>query len=71
MGVVLAVKVEAVESRNMRNDCALNRSQKRCFMLFYRFYLYTLAVVLNCLLVILTVEFQRPKRANFHFMHLL
>ena len=35
MGVVLAVNVEAVEGSNMSNVCALNRSQKRCLMMFY------------------------------------
>ena len=30
-----AVNVEAVEGRNVSNDCALNQSQKRCFMMFY------------------------------------
>ena len=55
MGVVLAVNVEEVESRNMSNDCALNQSQKRCSMMFYRFYLCTLTIaVLDCLLVLLT-----------------
>ena len=35
VGVVLAVNVEAVEGRNTSSVCALNRSQKRCFMIFY------------------------------------
>ena len=34
VGVVLAVNVEAVEGRNTGNVWALNRSQKRCFVLF-------------------------------------
>ena len=34
MRVVLAVNVEAVEGRNLSNVCALNRSQKPCFIMF-------------------------------------
>ena len=43
-GVVLALNGEALEGRNMNDDCALNRSQKRCFITFYSilFYSYTL-----------------------------
>ena len=41
VGVVLAVNGEAVESRNMSNDCALNRSQKRCFITFYLIFFYS------------------------------
>ena len=33
MGVVLAVNVKAVGGGNMSNVCALNRSQKRCFIM--------------------------------------
>ena len=63
VGVVLAVNVQAMESRNMSNVFALNRSQERCFMMFYYgftpFYLYTLTfVVLHCLLVLFRVEFE-------------
>ena len=63
MGVVLAVNVEAVESRNMSNVCALNRFQKRCFygvlLRSTPFYLYTLTfVALKCLLVLFIVEFK-------------
>lgn len=64
MGAALAVNVEAVEDRNMSNDCAHNRSQTRYFMGFFfllrftRFYLYTLAfVLLICLLVFFIVKF--------------
>ena len=32
VGVVLTVNVKAVEGRNTSNICALNRSQKGCFM---------------------------------------
>ena len=35
MGVVLAVNVKAVVGRNPSNVSALNRSQKRCFMMVY------------------------------------
>ena len=31
----LAVNIKVVEGRNMSNVCALNRSQKQCFMMFY------------------------------------
>ena len=71
MGIVLAVNVEAMEGRTMSNNCALSQSQKRCFMLFYRFYLYILAVVvLNCLLVILTgiPETQKGKFSFYAFI---
>ena len=43
---VVAVNVKAVEGRNMSNVCALNRSQKRCFMTFFSpLYLHTLTFV--------------------------
>ena len=35
VGVVLAVNVKVMESRDMTNAYALNRSQKRCCMMFY------------------------------------
>ena len=63
-GAVLAVNGETVECRNMSTDCAPNRYQTRCFILFYYvllrflFYLCTLTfVMLNCLLVLFNVEF--------------
>ena len=34
-GAVLAVNGETVECRNMSTDCAPNRSQTRCFTMFY------------------------------------
>ena len=64
-GAVLAVNGETVECRNMSTDCAPNRSQTRCFTMFYYvllrflFHLYTLTfVTLNCLLVLFNVEFE-------------
>ena len=60
VGVVLAVNAQAVEGRNVSNDCALNRYQKRCFSTFYSilFYSYTLTfVMLICLIVFFIVEF--------------
>ena len=62
MGVVLAVNGEAVGGRNMSDVCALNRPQKRCFMMSYhvglrfasfvyskRSYSQMVNVMLNCL----------------------
>ena len=34
VGVVLAVEVKPVESRNMGNVYPLNRSQNKCFIIF-------------------------------------
>ena len=43
-------------------------TQKRCFIMFYSVYLYTLNfVVLNCLLALIILEF----RVTQNFMHLL
>ena len=53
--VCVAVIGEAVEGRNMSNDCALSQSQKQCFITFYcvLIYLYALTfVMLHCLIVL-------------------
>ena len=57
----------AVEGSNVyiSNDCALNRSQKRCFVLFVYLYLCYL-IVLFCF-----VGNTLTEKASFHLMHLL
>ena len=50
----------------MRNDCELNRSQKRCFhnvfLHFALFYLHTFTFVMwNCLIVLLGWNLSDPK----------
>ena len=49
LGVVLAVTVKVVEGRNMSNVYALNRSQKRCFMMFYYVLFHFICILLPLL----------------------
>ena len=64
VGVVLAVNVKAMESRNMSKEAMFYDVLLR----FTAFYLYTLTfVMLHSLLVIFSVKFIL---LHFHFMHL-
>ena len=58
VGVVLAVNGETLEGRDVSDVCALNRSQTRCFTMFYSvlFHFYTLTFAKNCLTVPFLVE---------------
>lgn len=61
VGVVLAVDVKPVESRNMSNVYPLNRSQSKCFIIFTFYSIlsgYSYLCVLNGLLVHFSVEFE-------------
>ena len=77
VGVVLAVNVEAVEGRNTSSVCALNRSQKRGFMMFYYVLLCIICRVDSyfCHVELSNCLFYRgirvTQKTNVHFMHLL
>ena len=68
MRAVLAVNGEAVEGRNMNNNSAANRLQKRCFTTVNAlFYVYTFSfVTLNCLIVLFWWNWSDPK-SRFSF----
>ena len=43
-----------------------------CLPRFSPFYLYTFTfVVLDCVLVLFSVDFERPQKTSFHLVHLL
>ena len=68
------LNVEAVEGRNTSNVCALNRSYKRCFMMFHYVlffvYHYLCCIELSTVLSLLLWNLRDPKY-KFYFMHLL
>ena len=59
-GRCFGCECRGVGGRNMNNDSAANRCQKRCFTTFIAlFYVYTFSyVTLNCLIVFFLVEFE-------------
>ena len=61
---------EAVEDRNMSNDCALNRYQKRRFTTFYSvlFYFYTFSFVRSHCLPFLFLESERQMLIFYAFI---
>ena len=78
VGVVLAVNGDAVEGSSMSNDCALNRSRKRGFRLFYVLLCLILVVCFslcydelsNCPFVCVC-GIRVTRKANLYFMYLL
>ena len=67
-----------MQARNINNDCALNQSQKQCFMMFNYYVFFTPFYLYN--LIFVTFELSTcpfycgirvTQKADFHFMHLL
>ena len=56
----------------MNNDCALNRSQKRCFMMFYSvLFVYSYLCYADLSNCPLHCGIRVTQKANFRFMPLL